>query len=124
MLAKRASGRDPLADVFNLDLFSDWEPYRRYVRAEQQHRELVSDDSGTLEVDLPGVKPSDVDVTVEGSLVKVKYARGATGGALSWQISEAFDIEGVTARMEHGVLSLDFPRAKKARGRKVEVLAK
>lgn len=123
MLAKRSGSPASHDDIFGSFFDSGW-PFGDLSRRAQQHRETFREDAATLEVDLPGVKPADVDVNVEGSLVKVRYSRGQTGGALSWQISEAYDIDGVTARMEHGVLSLDFPKAKKARGRKIEVRAK
>ncbi len=123
MSVKRAGSLVTDDNVFDL-FFGSGRTYDASTRRTQARREILREDGGTLEVDLPGVKPTDLDVTVEGSVVKVKYSRGQTGGALSWQISEAYDIDAITARMEHGVLSLDFPKTKKARGRKIEVLAK
>ena len=126
MLVKRVavpashSHDEPFYSLFD----SGWPFSAPPQRAQQQHRELIRDDGATLEVDLPGVKPSDVEVTVEGNLVKVKYSRGSTGCSLTWQITEAFDIDTASARMEHGVLSLDFSKVKPSKGKRLEIQVK
>jgi HSP20 family protein len=95
---------------------------------------------GTVEVrlDLPGVAPESIDVTVERNVLTVKaernwwpaegeeiLARERPQGTFQRQLllGEALDAEHVDARYEHGVLTVTIPVAEKAKARKVEVHA-
>jgi HSP20 family protein len=93
---------------------------------------------GTVEVrlDLPGVAPESIDVTVERNVLTVKaerswwpaegdeiLARERPQGSFSRQLllGDALDGDQVEARYEHGVLTVTIPVAEKAKARKVEV---
>jgi HSP20 family protein len=93
---------------------------------------------GSVEVrlDLPGVAPDSIDVTVERNVLTVKAERAwwpAEGdeilvrerpqGSFSRQVllGDALDGEGMEAHYEHGVLTVTIPVAAKAKARKVEV---
>ena len=90
-----------------------------------------------MECNLPGIKPSDVEITVHGNSVtisaesqaaensenghwvlrerkQVKYHRKVTLGS-------ALDPEKVVARSENGVLKLHLPKAEKERPRRIEI---
>jgi HSP20 family protein len=87
-------------------------------------------------LDLPGVSPEHVDLTVERNVLTVKadrqwwpeegvevLARERTQGTFSRQIllGEALDPDRIEAHYEHGVLRLRIPVAEQAKPRKVEI---
>ena len=93
-------------------------------------------DEFVINVDLPGVDPSAIDITVERNVMTLKAERAwrrseedqvlmseRPQGTFTRQLylGEGLDAERVDARYEHGVLTLTIPVAEKAKPRKVEV---
>lgn len=88
------------------------------------------------QIDVPGVAPEDVEVTVERNVVNVKVSRdldAAEGdesivrerrhGAFSRQLmlGDTLDANRLEAEVANGVLTLRIPVAETAKPRKVEV---
>lgn len=73
----------------------------------------------TLYVDLPGVDPETVDLTVEGTTLTVAATRtvGKTGGPTqssyhrTYQLDDDLDVDKLMARSQHGVLIITVPIA-------------
>jgi len=93
-------------------------------------------DEFVINLDLPGVEPSSVDVTVERDVLTVSAERRwqpeegdqviaaeRPQGAFTRQLflGEGLDAEGVGARYEHGVLTVTVPVAEKVKPRRVEI---
>ena len=93
-------------------------------------------DEFVINVDLPGVDPGAIDITVERNVLTLKAERAwrrseddqvlmseRPQGTFTRQLylGEGLDAEKVNARYEHGVLTLTIPVAEKAKPRKVEV---
>jgi HSP20 family protein len=93
-------------------------------------------DHVSILLDLPGVRPDSIDLTVERNVLTVKaerswfpeegaevLARERTQGTFSRQVllGEALDPEHVEARYEDGVLRVTIPVLEKAKPRKVEI---
>ena len=89
-----------------------------------------------VRVDLPGVDPSSIDLTVEKNVLTLRAERPFTGTeAQEWVLAErphgtftrqlflgdTLDAGAMTARYEHGVLFLEIPVAERAKPRKIEV---
>ena len=87
-------------------------------------------------IDLPGVAPDAIDVSVERNVLTVKadrawwpaegeeiLARERPQGTYTRQLmlSDALDADRLEAHYEHGVLRITIPVAEKAQPRKVEV---
>jgi len=95
----------------------------------------VSEEEGSyrVDVDLPGVKPEDVDVTVEGGELVIKGERKVekkgvhrserTFGSFVRTISvgRSVDSENITATYKDGILSISIPKSKEARAKKIDV---
>ncbi len=89
----------------------------------------------TVRLALPGVKPEDLDVSLEGRTltVKGKYtafdngdAKVLTHGLQQGEFSRTLKVpagvgEGVTARLEQGILTLEIPKPATAQARRIEV---
>ena len=96
------------------------------------------DDTFHIDIDLPGVDPAGIDITVdnkvltvraerkrvEGDNVRYLVAERPTGPA-SRQVflSDTLDTDRLDARYENGVLTLRIPVREKAEPRKIEVAA-
>ncbi|WP_305782558.1 Hsp20/alpha crystallin family protein [Symbioplanes lichenis] len=96
------------------------------------------DDTFFIDIDLPGVDPASIDITVDRKVLTVKAERkrsAAEGvqyvvterqvGAVSRQIflSDTLDTDRLEARYENGVLTLSIPVTEQAKPRKIEVAA-
>jgi HSP20 family protein len=95
------------------------------------------DDSFLLRLDLPGVKPDSVELTVEDSVLTIKAERPAPPqaegiesviaerpyGSFSRQVvlGSNLDTENIRADYEAGVLTVVIPVAEKAKPRRIEV---
>ena len=95
-----------------------------------------TEDGVTLFVDIPGINPADVDLTVDGRSLRLAasrttsipenakvVSRGRRNGDLSqaFQLGEQLDAERLTADYANGVLIVTIPVAESAKPRKVEV---
>jgi HSP20 family protein len=96
------------------------------------------DGSYVVQLDLPGVDPATIDVTVEKNLLTIKAARTgqpAEGdqvvvaerphGRFVRQLSlgQGLDGDRIEARYDQGVLTLSVPVSEQAKPRKVEVVS-
>lgn len=87
-------------------------------------------------IDLPGVDPASIDVSVEKNVLSVTAERRILRGeGQEWVVAErrpgtftrqlflgdTLDTDAIAARYEHGVLTLEIPVAEKAKPRKVQV---
>lgn len=94
-------------------------------------------DSYVLTIDLPGVRPEDVNIEVEGGRLTIEAERKATelneGEKLitsrssygrytqTFTIGEEVDAAHVDAVFQNGVLSLTLPRKEEAKAHKVQL---
>ncbi|WP_433367552.1 Hsp20/alpha crystallin family protein [Actinoplanes sp. CA-142083] len=96
------------------------------------------DDTFHIDIDLPGVDPAGIDITVDRKVLTVRAERKrAEGenvqyvaaerpvGPVSRQVflSDTLDTDRLDARYENGVLTLSIPVKEKAAPRKIEVSA-
>lgn len=95
-------------------------------------------DSFFIDIDLPGVDPASIDVTVDRKVLSIRAERkrvereGVTYvvaerqmGPVSRQVflSDSLDTDRLDARYDNGVLTLTIPVTEKAKPRKIEVAA-
>lgn len=92
-------------------------------------------DTFHVELDLPGVDPSSIDLDVERNIVTVKAERAPRAsdadliaaerprGVFSRQLvlGDSLDTDRIRAAYDAGVLSLSIPVAEKAKPRKIEI---
>jgi HSP20 family molecular chaperone IbpA len=108
---------------------------RRTARPVYDSREL-EDGQVLLQVALPGVRKEDASLTTEEQVLSLSAARcpSAPGGAtahrtvdrpshyeLKLRLDPSLDPGGVSASLEHGVLSLRIPRRPESRPREIAV---
>ena len=90
-----------------------------------------------ITAEIPGVKPEDVKISVEGNLVTIegtkaqvaeektervhRYERTYGSFVRSFTLPATVDAEQIKAKYEMGVLTLSLPKVEKARARQVKV---
>jgi HSP20 family protein len=95
------------------------------------------DDSFLLALDLPGVKPESIDLSVEENVLTISAERPAppagegvesviaerTFGTFTRQVvlAKTLDVERIEANYEGGVLTVVIPVAEQAKPRRIEV---
>jgi HSP20 family protein len=93
-----------------------------------------SGDAFIIEVDVPGMDPSSLDLTVERNMLSITGERPARHDAdvvlcerpharftRQLYLAENLDTDRVEADYENGVLTITIPVSDKARGRKVQI---
>ena len=96
-----------------------------------------SSDGLTLIMDMPGVKRDNVEIsldsdrlTIEGRIDHTRYADltplyteyNVGHFTRTFSLSRRIDREGITADIEHGVLTLHLPIAAEAKPRRIQVM--
>lgn len=83
-------------------------------------RSSVSEKGGiyTLEVELPGVKKSDIDVNVEGDALSIKATRKSATSEMhyerSFKLSDEINPDSAEAFLENGILTFKFTKKQNA----------
>jgi HSP20 family protein len=99
----------------------------------------TTDDALTIEAALPGIKPEDVDITVENGTVRIsgKTADERTSEEGSYVLQEirrgnfsrtvtlptGLEPDKATASFEHGILRLEIPKAEQVKPRQIKISA-
>jgi len=106
-------------------------PSNRALNVYQEGEQLV------VEAELPGIKPEDIDVSVEHGILTIRGQSRAdeerkerryvvreqrsASFARSLRLPDTVDVDGARARFEHGVLRLTFPRSAQADPHRVPI---
>ncbi len=96
-----------------------------------------TEENVVLQIDLPGVKPDEIDVQCEKGMLSIKGERPFSGDVHGQQyyrvenvygpferyfeIPRTLDVTKVEAKYLDGVLSLTFPKAEEAKPKKIEI---
>lgn len=90
-----------------------------------------------LQVDLPGVSPEGLDLTVEKDRLTIRGTPADQSAGSGFQLTHAeypvgnyerifkitgdFDVQNIDAVLKHGILTIQLPKAQQALARKVAV---
>ena len=119
-------------------LFTNYDPYRDPSASAQSldYDVVRSEDGVVVRIDIPGIDPTSVDLTVDGRSLRLETARVTsvpenahlvasrrrpTAASQTFQLGEQLDAERLTADYEFGVLTVSIPVAESAKPRKVAV---
>lgn len=119
-------------------LFTNYDPFRDLSNSARSfdYDVVRSEDGVVVRIDIPGIDPSTVDLTVDGRSLRIETTRPANvpenaqvvtsrrrslAASQTFQLGEQLDAERLTADYEFGVLTVNIPVAESAKPRKVEV---
>jgi len=141
-------------------LFEDWDPFRELAKIQQRIGQMLegasmprfrqwlsagafppvnvytTDQEVVVAAELPGVEPSEVDVSVVGGVLTLRGKRPREGGegvtylrrerttgefSRSVNLPEEVDTGKGQAHYQKGILTVVFPRAEEAKPRKIPV---
>lgn len=67
--------------------------------------------STTLQLDVPGLSREQLNITIEGNVVKLQSVEGAPRQVQrAWELAQDIDAAASTAKLENGVLTLTLVR--------------
>jgi HSP20 family molecular chaperone IbpA len=100
--------RSPLFDEFSSLLNLSQTPFAQTSNARSglNYRINSEDDAAVAEVEVPGVKPEDVKVRIEGRSLTVETPRGNAFFTLGQRI----DADHTVASLKHGLLTIRIPK--------------
>lgn len=90
-------------------------------------RASLSENGGiyTLEVELPGVKKSDIDVHVEGDKLSIKALRKSASSEMhyerSFRLADEINPDSAEAFLENGILTFKFTKKQNAAQHKLTI---
>ena len=119
-------------------LLKTYDPFREFSPASRglDYDVTKGDDGVLLSIDLPGVDPDTVDLTVEGRSLHLSATRPSsipegtqvvarhrrTGDfSQTFQLGEKLDADRLTADYEFGVLTISIPVAESSKPRSVSI---
>jgi len=79
-----------------------------------------SDNALRIVLDIPGVGPDDVDITVEADELRLSTT-GSRRYHRSFRLPDTVDTESIEATVRDGLLTIDLPKAERARPRKLTI---
>jgi len=148
-LTTRNLMRDPAVELFNFGsrinrLLSDalpgldWQPRDSATAAWVPAVDVFEEpESIRIVAEVPGVKPEDVKITLEGNVLTVhgtkqqlaeertqqvhRYERLYGQFERSFTVPATVDPSGIKATYEHGVLTITLPKVEKARPKQIDV---
>ena len=67
--------------------------------------------STTLQLDVPGLSREQLNITIEGNVVKLQSTEGAPRQVQrAWELAQEIDAAASTAKLENGVITLTLVR--------------
>ena len=125
--------------MLNRSVFRPWEFAPYWDGTQAMPVDVTENDDGyTFKASVPGVKPEELDITIEDDVLTIRAERKAeeSNEELRWQeryygkLERAFrllvevDASKAEARLEHGVLTLSLPKAETVKPKAIKVQAK
>ena len=100
--------------------------------------DIYEDDDGlTFEVACTGLNKSDVDITIEGDVLKIAYDKDdnlklgekqfyhsgikRSSFNFGWKIARRFELAKADAKMENGLLSITIPLANESKPKSIKI---
>jgi len=110
------STRLPMLDL--LDAFKVFDDIEKPIVRSTSN---VIDDFG-VKVELPGVKVSDLDISVEGKVLKVSgKSRHGKEFSYTYTLKSTVDESAITANFQDGLLDISLPKKQESVARKIQI---
>ena len=125
-------------DILFRNLFNAESQFASAIQSKQPHRvNIVHDDAGLhFEVACTGLTKKEVDINIEGDVLKISYKKpeedkfheGTIYNGLSkksfnlgYKIAPKFDLSITEAKLENGLLEVFIPIAEEAKAKSIKI---
>lgn len=106
-----------------LDLFDALKLFNEVDSTQLQSRFDTIDEEG-IKIELPGVMPDDIDVNLDGKLLKVSgKTRHGKEFSYSYSLKSNVDDAAIVASLKNGLLSISLPKKQETTLRKIQVIS-
>lgn len=97
-------------DTMRSPMFDIFDTFKLLNDVDAVHRHETIDEEG-IKIELPGVKPGDVEVTIQGRYLKIS-GKSRHGKEFSYQYSlkPSIDSDAIVARLQDGLLDIKLPK--------------
>jgi HSP20 family molecular chaperone IbpA len=107
--------------VSPIDLFEPFKLLNDFESSRSRYRFDSIDEEG-IKIELPGVKPEDLNVTVDGKTLKVTgKSRHGKEFSYAYTLKSSVDDAGISAHLQDGLLSISLPKKAESSVRKIAV---
>jgi HSP20 family molecular chaperone IbpA len=110
--------------LINHDLFADLFSGVRTGASQVSYRTEQNENEMVASFDLPGVKPGDVELSVVDQALTITYTLRGKKQTQQYTVHHDYDASATTAKLEHGVLELRFPRITRTKCKKIAIEVK
>lgn len=108
-------------DSFRTPSLDFFDAFKIFEAIDNVYKSDTIDDEG-IKIELPGVKPSDVDVSLEGRTIKITgKSRHSKEFKYLYKLNSSVDDENITASLHDGLLSIIIPKKSEQAARKITV---
>ncbi len=116
MLTRYYDGfRSPAFDLFDSFKFLD------DVATIQRSKSDTIDETG-IKIEMPGVKQSDLEVTVEGRTLRISgKSRHGKEFSYAYSLKSSVDDSAIQAKLQDGLLEITLPKKAETKARKIQV---
>jgi HSP20 family protein len=94
-----------------------------------------SNDSLNIDIACVGLTKKDIDITIEGDILRVEYKKNKIDDPveyiqrniakrafnMGWRISRKFDLSGLDAKLQNGLLQLSIPQSEENKPQSVTI---
>lgn len=110
-------------NIFDNDFFAPrgWRAMPLSTATRKTMNVRANEEKMTLSVDVPGVKLESIKITVKENEVSISTKRGESVQDYRYLINQDYDPGSCGARLEDGVLTLEFDRCPETKPREIEV---
>lgn len=113
-------------EVFAGDLLKDFERLTQGFNDSPVFETARTDESYQIFIDLPGVSPDTVELTVDNRTLSLHADRALASGETreyrrTFELAEDLDTDALTATSEHGVLTVTIPVVAAPEPRKITI---
>jgi HSP20 family protein len=83
-----------------------------------------TDDAVRVSVDVPGLDAEDIDITLDAGTLHIVGRRGERTCNSVVTVGSAIDVDRITTKLEHGVLTINLPKLASAKPRRIAINAR
>ena len=110
-----------LDNLFNELFNSFWETPEFLTSRNWRHSEVTQDtDNYKINIELPGFKRGEINVTVQGNNLKVSAQNNKSSYSRQFSLGD-WQVDKVDVKLEDGVLYLTVPKSEKQKEKVIEI---